>query len=112
MREKWKKILIVFVFLPILLFSQGCGAGEKTGDSNAPVVSYVVSFYTNSAETFNISNQTVQHGRLVRRPEDPKKQGYIFSGWYKDREFTQVWQFDIDTVTSNMTLYAHWIECV
>ena len=55
MREKWKKILIVFVFLPILLFSQGCGAGEKTGDSNAPVVSYVVSFYTNSAETFNIS---------------------------------------------------------
>ena len=111
MKGKWKIILIVFLLLPMIFFVQGCNCtGEATGDDDAPVVTYVVSFYTDSKDDFNVPNQTVEHGRLVRRPDNPVKEGYIFVGWYKDKERTQVWNFEVDTVSGNMTLYASWLE--
>ena len=38
----------------------------------------------------------------------PKKDGYIFDGWYKDTDYTQL--YDGSSVTENVTLYAKWIE--
>ena len=40
----------------------------------------------------------------------PVKEGYTFTGWYTDRECTQSWDVDSDTVTGSMTLYAGWEE--
>jgi uncharacterized repeat protein (TIGR02543 family) len=38
------------------------------------------------------------------------KEDRIFDGWYRDEAFTTRWDFAQDTVTSNITLYARWIE--
>jgi uncharacterized repeat protein (TIGR02543 family) len=47
-------------------------------------------------------------GNKIQKPTDPIKSGYIFKGWYKDSDCIYLWDFDIDTVTSNLTLYAKW----
>ncbi len=40
-----------------------------------------------------------------------KEQGYVFAGWYQDRTFAKgkEWDFDTDTVQSDLTLYACWL---
>ncbi len=38
----------------------------------------------------------------------PKKDGYIFDGWYKDTGYTQL--YDGSSVTENTILYAKWTE--
>ena len=45
---------------------------------------------------------------LLQAPAFPEKEGYVFNGWYKDEEFTQVWDFENDYVTGAMKLYAKW----
>ena len=47
---------------------------------------------------------------FVPRPETPTKAGYTFIGWYTDEAFTNAWNFEIDTVTGEMTLYAGWTK--
>lgn len=111
MKEKWnwKIVLILFLLFPCIIVMQGCGGDGGTKEK--PInVSYTVSFFTNSGDDFNYPNQNIEHGRLVRRPSNPVKEGYIFVAWYSDQECTKVWNFDVDTVTSNMSLYAGWIE--
>ncbi|MGN0961350.1 MAG: InlB B-repeat-containing protein [Christensenellales bacterium] len=112
MNKKWKVILIALLMLPIVVFFPGCNCscGTDPNQTNKPNNQYIVTFYTNSADTFNIPSQTVNEGNLVRKPENPVKTGYIFIGWYQDASLTKVWRFEIDTVKSNMTLYARWQE--
>ena len=44
----------------------------------------------------------------IAKPKDPVRTGYQFGGWYKDKDCTQAWDFDADTVSVNKTLYAKW----
>ena len=47
---------------------------------------------------------------LIPRPANPTLTDKLFVGWYKDSSFTNVWLFDEDKVTDDMTLYAKWID--
>jgi uncharacterized repeat protein (TIGR02543 family) len=57
-------------------------------------------------------DQTVAEGGTVTEPAVPAKTGLTFGGWFKESELTTPWNFDIDTVTGNMTLYAKWTAAV
>lgn len=46
----------------------------------------------------------------LTQPDDPTKDGFIFGGWYSDEELTREWNFDLDEVLAEMTLYAKWID--
>ncbi len=48
-------------------------------------------------------------GELLTPPDNPYKDGYYFAGWYKDAECTKAWNFDVDTVDTDCTLYAKWL---
>ena len=50
----------------------------------------------------------VPYGSLIEEPTDPTRVGYIFQGWFKDAEHTEIWDFDTDTVTEDTILYAGW----
>lgn len=52
--------------------------------------------------------QTVMAGGKVTKPMDPAKTGYLFGGWFRDREGLVPWDFDVDVVQDSITLYAHW----
>ncbi|KOS60634.1 InlB B-repeat-containing protein [Lysinibacillus agricola] len=71
-------------------------------------VSYIVTFDANGGS--EISSLTVGHNELVKAPVAPKKEGYTFGGWHKDKELTVAWEFAKDVVTTNVTLYAKWTK--
>ena len=70
------------------------------------VCTYTVTFNTNGGS--DVDSQTVAHGGKVTKPEAPTKTGYTFAGWYSDANFNTPWNFDTNTVSGNMTLYAKW----
>ena len=67
---------------------------------------YTVTFRSRGGSA--VTSQTVNHGGLVTKPKAPGQTGYTFSGWYKELECTNPWDFATDMVTSDMTLFAKW----
>jgi uncharacterized repeat protein (TIGR02543 family) len=68
---------------------------------------YTVSFDTGGgSEIPPIAN--VAKGEKIGKPDDPTKPGYSFRGWYKDKQYSAVWNFTTDVVTKNTTLCAKW----
>jgi uncharacterized repeat protein (TIGR02543 family) len=55
-----------------------------------------------------VRQQTVNNGGKAIKPSDPEKIGCTFSGWYKEPDCINEWDFSNDTVISNITLYAKW----
>lgn len=55
-----------------------------------------------------ISVNKIKYGEYLSRPENPSREGYIFTGWYLDKEGTQLFNFAIP-VKSSINLYACWI---
>ena len=45
----------------------------------------------------------------TKRPEDPKAEGYTFSGWYTAQEGGMAFDFD-SVITQAVTLYARWTK--
>lgn len=61
-------------------------------------------------ETFGgsyVPARFVNEGDRLSMPDDPVKNGFVFSGWYSDRDITKIYDTDVP-VTQNMTLYARW----
>lgn len=52
---------------------------------------------------------SVPYGSTISAPKAPTKEGYIFVGWYVNSEFDEMFLFDEDVITDNVTLYADWI---
>jgi uncharacterized repeat protein (TIGR02543 family) len=68
---------------------------------------YTLSFNTKGGEPIPAA-QPLTGGSKATKPADPAKDDYAFDGWYKDAEFATAWDFDTDTVSADVTLYAKW----
>ncbi len=77
-----------------------CGGDEET------LPTYTVVFDSQGGSI--ISEQGVTKNDKALEPGAPTKYGYEFDGWYKDSNYTQVWRFETDKVTGDLTLYAKW----
>ena len=44
------------------------------------------------------------------KPEDPQRKGYVFDGWFADKELTVPYDFT-SSVKGNITIFAKWIKC-
>ncbi|WP_058308639.1 InlB B-repeat-containing protein [Gracilibacillus massiliensis] len=69
-------------------------------------VEYEVTFDSNHGST--VSSQQVKYNEQVSEPEEPERAHYQFAGWYKDESLTEQWNFEEETVTEELTLYAKW----
>jgi uncharacterized repeat protein (TIGR02543 family) len=69
----------------------------------------IVTFDTNGGIPVAMFGEVQLHG-TASKPADPIKVGYSFVGWYGDEALTQAWDFTIDTISTNITLYAKWAE--
>lgn len=47
-------------------------------------------------------------GATLTAPASPGRSGYTFIGWYRDSACVIPWNFTVDTLTENTTLYAKW----
>ena len=84
--------------------------GSPFGGTITFVPAFAVAFESNGGTA--VGTQTVKPGNTVPEPANPAKSGYIFEAWYADADFTTVWNFQTDVVTSDITLYAKWTEVV
>lgn len=67
---------------------------------------FTVTFNTDGGS--QIDNQKVMYGQLVDVDENPVKEGYIFTGWYTDKDCTNRFDVNKDTVSDSLILYSGW----
>ena len=56
----------------------------------------------------DVAPQTQMYGEPLNLPEPPTREGYVFTGWHKDHACFEPWNIEVDTIQSDMTLYAGW----
>jgi len=66
----------------------------------------VVFLSQGGSEVENILNVTP--GAQIEAPADPSRTGFLFTGWYRDEDCSEAWNFETDTVDANVFLYAGW----
>ena len=68
---------------------------------------YTVTFDSNGG--IEVEPQSVDEGGKATQPTSPQKAGLVFAGWYKDNgTFEDEWDFNVNTVNADITLYANW----
>ena len=70
---------------------------------------YTVTLVTNDGTKIAPMAKTIG-SKIAADEVTTTRAGYNFAGWYKDAGLTEAWDYETDTVTSNITLYAKWIQ--
>ena len=86
----------------VKLYSKRSGARGGSSLSN-----YTVKFETDGGSA--VASVKVKKEETISEPAAPVKDGYVFEGWYTDKELTQKYDFSA-VVTKSFTLYAKWKE--
>ena len=81
-------------------------AGKEESDGLAWPIN--VTFNTNEGSP--VAAQKLGLGGKAEEPSAPTRNGYTFGGWYTEKECKTAWDFNKDTVTRDLTLYAKWTE--
>ena len=89
------KIIVVGIAAIVLLVLYGV--------ANA---GYTITF--DSRGGTDVPSQEAMYADYVIEPEDPSREGYVFTGWYSDENCMYLWDFDAMQVPQSMTLYAGW----
>ena len=92
--------------LSVMLVFGTLAIGCPTTDPESSSTTYTVTFNTDGGSA--VPDQKVEEGKKVSKPANPTKAGYTFVAWYRNSAKTTQWNFDTDTVTANITLYAKW----
>ena len=104
MQRNIKSIFLAVLALIMAFAAVSCTNTEEPAITDNTVY-YTVKFLT--AGGTEIDGITVKEGAYIPEPVAPEKPGYIFDGW---RTSDGRWLFEIDTVTTNVTLSAIWID--
>ena len=75
-------------------------------DEETVLQKYTVTF--NSQGGSEVAPQAVYAGEKIVKPANPTKEKEYFVDWYKEAECTNVWDFENETVSQDITLYAKW----
>ena len=67
---------------------------------------YALTYETDGGEA--IDKETYTRNSTVKLSKVPKKEGYIFNGWYLDKELTE--KVTEVQMTKNTTVYAGWVK--
>ena len=104
-QEKWEKIssdIGEFLSRGITVYCNATGP-ENPGDIIPPT--YMLTFWSNGGtqiqKIIKLSGTVVDLSHHI-----PEREGYVFSGWYADRELTQ--KIISVTLTQNTEVYAKW----
>lgn len=85
-----------------------CTASVNGIDFNIITENFVsVQFNTDGGSI--IPSQNIAIGGKVLKPSNPTKEGYVFAGWYKESTFTTEFNFNTETVSESIIIYAKWL---
>ncbi|HEX2925601.1 MAG TPA: S-layer homology domain-containing protein, partial [Ruminiclostridium sp.] len=93
------------------------GDGTAYANSDAATVAAGLNAYTgsfrNNYDALDASTyitQVVLNGGKLSVPVQPVRDGYIFDGWYREAACVNPWEFNSDTVSGDIILYAKWVK--
>ena len=86
---------------------QGQNDGNDGGPDDGGEIYYTVTFDSQGGSM--VQSVRVKSGDKLTAPANPTRTSYNFSGWYKDSAYTKIWDFSVEQVTQDITLYARWI---
>ena len=69
---------------------------------------YQVTFNTNGGNPVP-EKQFIENMGKISEPQNVIKENYIFEGWYTEETFDNRWDFQNDTITAQVILYAKWV---
>ena len=81
---------------------------QESGAQAPKVLKVTVTFDSNQGTA--VDSQLVTVGDMVAKPADPTRKGYVFSGWFTNKDCTTAYDFDaaVDGAEPEFTLYAGW----
>lgn len=107
MRKKMFALLSMIVAC-FTVTAAGCKSDNGGNKGNTEQKTYTVTF--DSAGGTEIKSVTAKGGALIAEPDAPARTSfdkqYTFTGWFYEGE---LWNFDADTVSGNITLTASWV---
>ncbi|HEY5557797.1 InlB B-repeat-containing protein [Acetobacterium sp.] len=121
------KLLSVMLVCMCSLSGVVYGAGTTAPvieNNNAKTVGTVkmTTAATDTEETFTVvfdtqggsslASKSVKANASLFQPSKPSYSGYEFDGWYKDKAGNTAWNFSVDTVTADTTLYVKWVPVI
>ena len=56
----------------------------------------------------DVASQQQMYGEELELPEPPTREGYTFTGWYKDYACELPWDAQADQIETDVTVYAGW----
>lgn len=77
------------------------------GGGATSLSSFTVTFSSNGGS--KVEPAKVKRNATVDEPAAPTKEGFVFGGWYTDKDCTKAYDFETK-ITKNFTLYAKWTE--
>ena len=90
---KWRAVLFTVLLLSLSMLFVACNKD------------IVISFETNGGT--EIESMVVDDD--FEMPSNPTKSGYVFDGWYTDKDLTQPFKVaEISKYTESFTIYAKW----
>ncbi|WP_088043327.1 S8 family serine peptidase [Bacillus sp. EAC] len=55
-----------------------------------------------------VESETADYNTTITTPPAPTRPGYAFLGWYQDPAGKTAWNFELEKVTEDTTIYAKW----
>lgn len=119
MKKRVSLILLNLLFVCLMAFSVGCSDGsDKTPGGDPPSGSGTGTTVTvtfdlcTELDTTAVLPVTVEKGSTIEKPEvfvnSENDDNWQIVGWYTENTYETEWDFDMDEVESNITLYAKW----
>lgn len=106
MKKSFLKILLTLIFIiPCAIFLTACGEKEPE--------EYKINFELNGGVMYNDDSMIFKEGEDINLilSIQPEREGYVFDAWYSSISFEENSEITQDTViSSDMTLYARWVE--
>ena len=104
-----KKKFLPAVLLSVCTLTAGIALSGCGPSAPPETLKYTITFDTNGGST--IAPIEVDKNKRITKPADPTRGTDEFQGWYTDNNtFLTPWNFDVNIVTKDTTLYANWLS--
>ena len=84
------------------------GTEIKYVNGKVEVAAYYTVTFDLSGKGESTTQKDIKKGSTISKPADPQAEGFIFTGWYKDKDCTAKWDFAADKIESDTRLFAGW----